>query len=42
MFSILVSIYHKELPEHFNACMESIWDHQTLKPSEIILVEDDL
>ena len=40
MFSILVSIYHKELPEHFNACMESIWDHQTLKPSEIILVED--
>lgn len=40
MFSVLISIYHKEQPEHFNTCMQSIWDHQTLKPSEIILVED--
>lgn len=39
-FSVLSSIYYKESPIHFNACMESIWDHQTLKPSEIILVED--
>lgn len=40
MFSVLISIYHKEQPEHFNMCMQSIWDHQTLEPSEIILVED--
>ena len=40
MFSILISIYYKELPEHFNACMTSIWDDQTLKPSEIIMIED--
>ncbi|HCW6180043.1 TPA: glycosyltransferase [Acinetobacter baumannii] len=40
MFSVLSSIYHKEYPSHFNACMESIWDKQTLKPTEIILVED--
>lgn len=40
MFSALSSIYHKESPEHFDACMQSIWDKQTLKPTEIILVED--
>lgn len=40
MFSILMSLYHKEIPEHFDACMKSIWDQQTLKPTEIVLVED--
>lgn len=40
MFSVLISIYYKEKPEHFDACMKSIWDQQTLKPTEIILVED--
>lgn len=40
MFSVLISIYHKEKPEHFEACMKSIWDNQTLKPTEIVLVED--
>lgn len=40
MFTVLISIYFKEQPKHFNACMESIWDYQTLKPSEIIMVED--
>lgn len=39
-FSVLISIYFKEQPEHFNACMESIWNNQTVKPSEIIMVED--
>lgn len=39
-FSVLISIYFKEQPEHFNVCMESIWNNQTVKPSEIILVED--
>ena len=40
MFSVLISIYFKEQPQHFNTCIESIWDFQTLKPSEIIMVED--
>ncbi|NUG24578.1 glycosyltransferase, partial [Acinetobacter lactucae] len=31
---------HKEHPLHFNLCMESIWDKQTLKPTEIVLIED--
>ena len=39
-FSVLISIYHKEKPEHFNNCMESVWDKQTLNPTEIILIED--
>jgi len=39
-FSLLISIYHKEKPEYFDRCMQSIWDEQTIKPNEIILVED--
>ena len=38
--SVLMSIYHKEIPDFFNQAMESIWTHQTLKPTEIVLVED--
>lgn len=41
-FSVLMSIYIKEKPEYFNRCMESIWDEQTIKPNEIVLVEDGL
>jgi len=39
-FSVLMSIYHKEKPHYFNRCMQSIWDEQTVKPNEIVLVED--
>lgn len=39
-FSILLSIYHREDPRFLNIALESIWDHQILKPSEIVLVED--
>jgi glycosyltransferase involved in cell wall biosynthesis len=35
-----MSIYHRENPEYFNGAMVSIWDRQTIKPDEIILVED--
>ena len=41
-FSILMSVYHKETPEYFNRAMHSIWDDQTIKPNEIILVQDGL
>ncbi|MDU6766308.1 MAG: glycosyltransferase [Gemella haemolysans] len=40
MISVLMSIYHKEKPEYFHKAMESIWINQTLKPDEIILVQD--
>lgn len=39
-FSVLLSIYHKEKVEYFHKAMESIWDKQTLRPNEIILVQD--
>lgn len=39
-FSLLMSIYFKEKPEYFNRCMHSVWDEQTVKPNEIILVQD--
>ncbi|CAC9549726.1 Putative glycosyltransferase [uncultured Gammaproteobacteria bacterium] len=39
-FSVLMSIYHKESPQNFDRAMHSIWDEQTIKPNEIILVED--
>lgn len=40
MLSVLMSIYYKESPIYFNQAMESIWDQQTLKPDQIVLVED--
>jgi len=39
-FSVLMSIYAKEEPACFDRCMHSIWDEQTKKPDEIILVQD--
>lgn len=40
MFSVLSSIYYKERPEYLEQCFESIWDMQTYKPTEIVLVLD--
>jgi len=39
-FSVLMSVYYKENAEYLNRAMRSIWDEQTIKPSEIVLVED--
>ncbi len=39
-FSLLMSIYHKENVDYFDRAMISIWDEQSIKPNEIILVED--
>ena len=39
-FSVLLSIYHKEDPLYFNRSMYSIWDEQSVRPDEIVLVED--
>jgi glycosyltransferase involved in cell wall biosynthesis len=39
-FSVLLSIYHKEQTNYFNRAMLSIYDEQSVKPDEIVLVED--
>ncbi|CAC9625770.1 Putative glycosyltransferase, partial [uncultured Gammaproteobacteria bacterium] len=39
-FSVLMSIYHKESHQYFDRAMRSVWDEQTIKPNEIVLVED--
>jgi glycosyltransferase involved in cell wall biosynthesis len=39
-FSVLISVYYKEKPEYLKESLESIWDRQTLKPNEIVLVKD--
>ena len=38
-FSVLMSLYIKEKPEHFSACIESILS-QTVLPDEIVIVLD--
>lgn len=35
-----MSVYHKEKSDYLQQALESIWDNQTLKPDEIVLVED--
>jgi glycosyltransferase involved in cell wall biosynthesis len=35
-----MSIYHKEKAQYFDRAMQSIWDEQSIKPNEIVLVED--
>jgi glycosyltransferase involved in cell wall biosynthesis len=39
-FSVLMSIYKNEKPHFFHRAMQSIWDDQILKPSQIVLVID--
>lgn len=38
-FSVLASVYYKEKPEYLRAALNSVVE-QTVKPSEIVLVED--
>jgi glycosyltransferase involved in cell wall biosynthesis len=39
-FSVLISVYDKENPVFLNKALQSIWDTQSLRPSEIVLVKD--
>lgn len=41
-FSVLMSVYDKENPAFLKIALESIWNTQTLRPSEIVLVEDGI
>ena len=39
-FSVLMSIYYKEKLDYFDRAMQSVWDEQSVKPHEIVLVQD--
>ena len=41
-FSVLISVYDKEKPEYLKVALASIWNQQTLRPSEIVLVKDGI
>ncbi|GHT61926.1 glycosyl transferase [Bacteroidia bacterium] len=41
-FSVLISVYFKEKPEYLSLALDSIWDSQTIKPNEIVIVKDGL
>lgn len=38
--SVLMSVYRRETGAHLDRSMKSIWDDQTRKPDQIVLVED--
>lgn len=38
--SVLISVYKAEKPQYLDRALKSVWDDQTHKPSEIILVAD--
>lgn len=38
--SVLASVYKNEKPSYLDRCLKSVWDDQTLKPTEIILIQD--
>lgn len=38
--SVLLSLYKGEQPTHLEQALNSIWDAQTIKPSQIVLVQD--
>ena len=40
LFSVLLSLYHRENLEYLNECLNSIWTEQTVKPEQIVLVLD--
>lgn len=38
--SVLISVYKSDSPAYFDRALQSVWDDQTLKPDEIVLIED--
>ena len=38
--SVLMSVYKSEKPEYLDEALASVWTEQTLKPQQIVLVED--
>lgn len=38
--SVLMSVYKSEKAEYFNRSLQSVWDDQTLKPNQVVLIVD--
>lgn len=38
--SVIISVYQTENPKYFEEALKSVWDDQTRKPEQIVLVED--
>lgn len=38
--AVVMSVYKKEKPEYLELAMKSLWSDQTLKPTQVIVVED--
>ena len=38
--SVLMSVYKSEKPTNLDRALKSVWDDQTLKPDEVVLIED--
>ena len=38
--SVLMSVYQSEAPQYLDRALQSIWTDQTLKPNEVILIQD--
>ena len=41
-YSVLMSVYKNDSPEHLKIALESIYENQTIKPDEIIIVFDGI
>jgi len=41
-FTVLLSIYNKDNPKYLSLALNSIWDEQTVKPNEIVIVKDGI
>ena len=39
-FSVLMSVYHKDIPEFFDLALRSVTVEQTLRPEQVVIVED--
>jgi len=40
MLSVLMAVYNKELPSNLSDALASVWNAQTVKPDQIVLVKD--
>lgn len=38
--SVLMSVYRSEKPAYLDCALRSVWDDQTLRPDEVILIQD--
>lgn len=41
IFSVITSVYKNDRPEYIRAALDSMLVEQTMKPNEIVLVQDE-